>query len=121
MTALSSHCSDRSFVPNGSPSQSSFWAAHGRREPQDRPHHVGSAVPRHRAAPIDAPGRIRRSYRAVANVEGTSRVGAGVDGDDDNQPFAGIDDIYRTSLVTGIGLTEKITRHELASSERTTA
>lgn len=58
---------------------------------------------------------------AVANVEHyLNESGLGVDGDDDNQPFGGIASAYRTSLVTGNGLTEKITRNELADLERTT-
>jgi hypothetical protein len=58
---------------------------------------------------------------AVTNVERYLNESAlGVDGDDDNQPFAGLSDVYGTSLVTGVDLTEKITRHELADLERTT-
>lgn len=58
---------------------------------------------------------------AIANIERYLHESSdGVDGDDDNQPFAGLADVYRTSVVTGQDLTEKITRHELADLERTT-
>lgn len=58
---------------------------------------------------------------AVDNVERYLRESHdGIDGDDDNQPFAGLEHFYRTSLVTGGDLKEKLTRHELATLERTT-
>lgn len=44
----------------------------------------------------------------------------GVAGDDDNQPFPGLAATYRSSMVTGDDLTEKLTKHELATIERAT-